>query len=144
MSSSLPNSSELSKPCYSSPRVHEYIVVSTNGTKDVRPGAVSVGRNDPGDYSISRTKSSPMNLRLAKNVGGFPSQSNPEDGGHVWNSRSPSVTSRSSYSPPTEDDSDFEMDEQSALSHTFDSSGKKEESEGKVPKWDGLEMEMEM
>lgn len=144
ISSSLPNSSELNRS-YSLPRVHELAVTSTNVTKHLRPGAFNICGNDPGDSSISRTTSSPIDLRSAKNVGGISSRSNSEGGGHAWHPHSCSVISRSSYSPPTDDDSDFEMNEQPALDLSFDhSGGTREESGGKGSEWDGLEMEMEM
>jgi len=145
ISSSLPSSSQLNRSSYSSLRVHEYAVTSTSGIKHVRPGVFSIGRNDIGDSSISRTTSSPIDLRSAKNFGGISSRSKSEGVEHAWNPRSPPVTSRLSYSPPTEDDSDFEMDEQSPPNHTFNhSEGKTGESGGKTSEWDGLEMEMEM
>ena len=140
MPSSLPNSSRLRRPLYSTPRVHEYAVTSASDVNHVRPGVFSVGRNDLSN-SISRTVSSPVDLRSAKNVGGISSRSKSEG---AWNPYSPSVTSRSSYSPPTEDDSDFEMDEESVLSRTNHSQQKREESGRKRSEWDGLEMEMEM
>lgn len=143
MSSSLPNPPGLNRSSYSSPKVHEYAVTSASDVKHVRPCVLSIGRNDPGGSSISRTASSPIDLRSAKNIGGISSRSISE-GLRAWNPHSSSVTPRSSYSPPTEDDSDFEMGEQSTLGRTFNRSGKQEESGGKAPEWDGLEMEMEM
>ena len=143
VSSSLPNPSELNRP-YSSPRVHEHAVTLTNDA-GTQPSALRIGKNDLGDSSISRATSSPIDLRSVKNVGDLSSRNNSEGRTHAWNPHSPSVTSRSSYSPPTEDDSDFEMNEQSTLDRTFDNSaGKREESGGKASEWDGLEMEMEM
>jgi len=144
VSSSLPNPSELNRS-YSSRRAREHPVTSTNDAKCIRPGAPSIGKNDLGDSSISRATSSPIDLRSVKNVGDLPSRNNSGGRGHAWNPHSPSVTSRSSYSPPTEDDSDFEMNERSTLDRTFNNSaGKKEESGGKTSEWDGLDMEMEM
>ena len=138
-SSSLPNSSRLRSP-YSTPRVHEYAVTSASDVKHVRRGVFSVGRNDL-DNSISRTASSPIDIRSVNNIGGISSRSKSEG---AWNQYSPSVTSRSSRSPPTEDDSDFEMDEESTLNRTNHSQQKIEESGGKRSEWDGLEIEMEM
>jgi len=144
MSSSLPNSPQLSGSPYPSPRVHEYAVTSASDIKRVRPGVFSVGRNDFGD-NISRTASSPIDLRLARNISDISARSKSEGREHARNPHSPSVTSRSSYSPPTEDDSDFEMDEQSTLNRTFNHpEEKREEGRGKTSEWDGLEMEMEM
>jgi hypothetical protein len=143
ISSSLPNSSQHG-PSYSSPRVREYAVTSTSGVKHVRPGMFGLGRNDLSD-TISRATSSPIDLRPPKNIGGISPRSKSESGEHAWNAHSPSVISRSPYSPPTEDDSDFEMDEQSTLNRTFDHlEGKRGEVRGKKSEWDGLEMEMEM
>jgi len=133
MSSSLPSSHRLNRTSYSSPTVHEHAVTSASDAEHVRPGVFSVDRND--QDSISRTVSSPIDLRSVKVFGGISSRSKSES---AWNPHNPSVTSRSSYSPPTEDDSDFEMDGQSMLSCTFD------HSQGKSGGWDGLEMEMEM
>ena len=131
VSSSLPGSYRLSRLSHSSQRVHEHAVTSASDIKHVRPG---VGRNDRGD-SIGRTASSPIDFCSVKIVSGISSRSKSEG---AWNPHSPLVTSRSSYSPPTEDDSDFEMDELSTLSCTFNHSQRKNGG------WDGLEMEMEM
>lgn len=140
--SSLPNSSQLSRSSHPTLRVHEYAVTSARDVKHVRPGVFSVDRNDLYS-SISRTASSPIGLHSVTNAGGISSRSK-SDG--AWNPYDPLVASRSSYSPPTEDDSDFEMDEQSALDHTNHSRRKRlgEETVGKTSEWDGLEMEMEM
>ena len=141
VSNSLPNFSQFNRPSYSSPRVHEYAVIPASNVKRVRPGVFGVGRNDLGD-SMSRTISSPIDLRPVKNTDGISSRSKSEG---AWNPHSSSVTSGSPYSPPTEDDSDFEMDEKSALNHTFNHlQRKREENEGKTSEWDGLGMEMEM
>ena len=140
MPSSLPNSSQSRGSPYSTPRVHEYAVTSASDVKHVRPGVFSVGRNDLGD-TISRTASSPIDLRPVKNVSGISSRSKSEG---AWNLYSSSVTSRSSHSSPTEDDSDFEMDEKPMLNCTNHSQQKREESGGKKSEWNGLEMEMEM
>ena len=143
-STSLPNSSDLNRSSYSSPRVHEYAVTSNSDVERVRPGVFSIGRNDPGDSSIGRATSSPIELRSAKNVGSISSRNN-SGRECVWNPHSSLITPRSSYSPPTEDESDFEMYEQPTLDRTLNSSGgKREESGGRAPGWDALEMEMEM
>ena len=110
--SSLPNSSRLRSP-HSTPRVHEYAVTSTSDIKHVRPGLFSANRNYLCN-SIGRRASSPIDLRSVKKVGGISSRNKSES---VWNPHSPSVTSRSSHSPPAEDDSDLEMDEGSTLNH---------------------------
>ena len=141
VSRSLPDSSELGGSSRSLPNVHEYAVTSTSDVSRARCGVVSVNRNEPGDFSISRTTSSPINLRGTNDIGDI-SRSRSEGGEHLWGPRSPSVTPRSSYSSPTEDDSDFEMDEQPTLNRTFNH--KCEGSRGKTPEWDGLEMDMEM
>ena len=112
LSSSLPNSSRLRSP-HSTPRVHEYAVTSTSNIKHVRPGVFSANRNYLGN-SIDRRTSSPIDLRSVKKVGGISSRNKSES---AWNPYSPSVASRSSHSPPAEDNSDFEMDEGSTLNH---------------------------
>ena len=140
MPSSLPNSSRLRRSSYSTPRVHEHAVTSASDVKHVRPGVFSVGRNDLSN-SISRIASSPIDFHSVKNVGGMSSRSKSEG---AWNPYSPSVTSSSSHSPPTEDDSDFEMDEEPMLNRTNHSQQKREEGGGRRSEWDELEMEMEM
>ena len=140
MSSSLPNSSQLSRSSHPTLRVHEYAVTSAKDVKHVRPGVFSIGRNDLCS-SINRVVSSPIGLHSVTDAGGISSRSK-SDG--AWNPYSPPVASKSSYSPPTEDDSDFEMDEQSPLDLANHSRRKREEVGRKTSEWDGLEMEMEM
>lgn len=144
MSSSLPDSPRINRPFHSPPRVHVYAVTPTSGFKHVRPGMLGVYRGDLSD-TISRTTSSPVDLRSAKNIDGISSRSKSEGGEHAWNPHSPSVASRPPYSPPTEDDSDFEMDDQFTPNRTFNHlEGNKGGTGEEASEWDGLEMEMEM
>ena len=144
MSSSLPNASQLRKPSYSSARIHECAINSTIDVKHVRTGLFSIGRSDLDD-TISRATSSPIDLRPVKNISGISARSKSEGEERTWNSHSPSIVSISSYSPPTEDDSDFEMNEQSTINRAFNHlEGGREETREKTSEWDGLEMEMEM
>ena len=121
--------------------VREHAVISASDVKNFRPGVFSVGRSQPSG-TISGTTSTPITLCSAKSITGI---SKSEGGEHAWNSHSPSVTSRLSCSPPTEDESDFEMEEASVLNRTFDClEGKKLDAAGETSEWDGMEMEMEM
>lgn len=105
---------------------------------------LGICRGDLSD-TISRTTSSPIYLRSAKNIDDISSQSKSAGEEHAWNPHSPPVASRPSYSPPTEDDSDFEMGQQFAPSRTFNHlEGKKGRTGEETSEWDGLEMEMEM